>query len=96
MTENLALKKKAWQNNPAVHIDVGSTRYYLGAGRAVDGLKQDLSWDGGHCVASLHGQTTVEWRVDLGDIFSIHHIVKIQYATGNVDWGSVLISFFYI
>nr|XP_022306746.1 uncharacterized protein LOC111113067 [Crassostrea virginica] len=84
--ENLALKKKAWQNNPAVHIDVGSTRYYLGAGRAVDGLKQDLSWDGGHCVASLHGQTTVEWRVDLGDIFSIHHIV-LQYVTGNVEWG---------
>ncbi|XP_078322063.1 uncharacterized protein LOC144621909 [Crassostrea virginica] len=84
--ENLALGKKTWQNSPVVHIDVGSTRYNLGSGRAVDGLKRDLSWNGGHCVASKHSQSTVEWRVDLGEIFSIHHIL-IQYVTGNKEWG---------
>ena len=58
-----------------------------GAERAVDGLYTDLRLDGGQCAASDWRQTA-EWRVDLGGVRSIHHIV-IQYATGNDLWGTV-------
>ena len=58
------------------------------ADRAVDGQYTDLAWDGGQCAASDDSQTTTEWRVDLGGVRSIHHIV-IQYATGNRVWGTV-------
>ena len=43
---------------------------------------------GGDCAVSLYGYNTTEWRLDLGDVLYIHHIV-IQYATQNVDWGTV-------
>ena len=42
----------------------------------------------GECAVSLFGYNSTEWRVDLGDVLYIHHIV-IQYATQNVDWGTV-------
>ncbi|XP_078328494.1 uncharacterized protein LOC144623747 [Crassostrea virginica] len=74
--ENLALHKSAWQNN--------TWRSYT-ADLAVDGQFTDLVWDGGQCAWSDRGQTTAEWRVDLGAVRSIHHIV-IQYATGNIEW----------
>ena len=73
-TENLALHKPTWQS--------GDYRSYTGAERAVDGRYTDLMWYGGQCAVSDDNQTTVEWRVDLGDVRSIHHIV-IQYATDN-------------
>ena len=76
-TENLALKKEAWQSN----------YYYDTADLAVDGLKQNLIWDGGQCAWSLGGRIE-EWRVDLGGILSIHHIF-IQYATDKRVWGTV-------
>ena len=76
-TENLALKKGAWQSN----------YNYIKAELAVDGLKQNLSVDGGQCAWSFGGRIT-EWRVDLGKILSIHHIF-IQYATANKVWGTV-------
>ena len=76
-TENLALKKEAWQNN----------YNYDTADRAVDGLKQNLSWNGGQCAWSLRGRIA-EWRVDLGGILSIHHIF-IQFNTNNRVWGTV-------
>ncbi|XP_078330404.1 uncharacterized protein LOC144624467 [Crassostrea virginica] len=75
--ENLALHQPAWQSSTA-----GS---YAGAERAVDGLYTDLRWRGGQCAESDWDQTTAEWRVDLGGVRSIHHIV-IQYATGNIVW----------
>ena len=60
---------------------------YYEAERAVDGLYTDLSVRGGQCAASV-GRQTAEWRVDLGGVRSIHHIV-IQYMTGNDAWGIV-------
>nr|XP_022305737.1 uncharacterized protein LOC111112507 [Crassostrea virginica] len=74
--ENLALHQPAWQSST-----LGSD----GAERAVDGLYTDLSGYGGQCAASDVGQTTAEWRVDLGAVRSIYHIV-ILYATGNRVW----------
>ena len=53
----------------------------------MDGRYTDLEWDGGQCAASNYEQT-VEWRVGLGAVRSIHHIV-IQYGTGNEVGGTV-------
>ena len=85
-TENLALRKKAWQNNSFYDR---SKYVYLGANRAVDGRKQNLSLEGGQCAVSKGSSPTSEWRVDLGGISSIHHIF-IQYMTNNEVWGNVL------
>nr|XP_022305736.1 uncharacterized protein LOC111112506 isoform X2 [Crassostrea virginica] len=75
--ENLALHQPAWQSS--------TLRSYTGADGAVDGLYTNLSLWGRQCAVSDWDQTTAEWRVDLGGVRSIHHIV-IQYATGNVLW----------
>ncbi|XP_078330371.1 uncharacterized protein LOC144624442 [Crassostrea virginica] len=76
--ENLTLHQPTWQSS--------TYRSYTGAERAVDGQYTDLAWYGRQCAGSELGQTTAEWRVDLGAVRSIHHIV-IQYATGNIVWG---------
>lgn len=39
-------------------------------------------WYGGQCAVSVDGQTTVEWRVDLGAVKNIHHVI-MQYIKGN-------------
>lgn len=90
-TENLALKKKAWQSNLDEFYYEGSDLVYLRADLAVDGRKQNLSLYGGQCARSFTG-LTAEWRVDLQKILSIQRIV-IQYMTDNRVWGAV--SFFY-
>ena len=54
----------------------------------MDGQYTDLELEGGQCAVSGPRQTTAEWRVDLGAVRSIHHIV-IQYGTGNIVWGTV-------
>nr|XP_022309509.1 platelet endothelial aggregation receptor 1-like isoform X2 [Crassostrea virginica] len=74
--ENLAFYKPAWQSDTAVS--------YTGAERAVDGEYTDLGVYGGQCAVSYGGQTA-EWRVDLGGVKYIHHVL-IQYATGNKVW----------
>ncbi|XP_078328062.1 uncharacterized protein LOC111112519 [Crassostrea virginica] len=77
-TENLALHQPAWQSS--------TWRFYTGAERAVDGQYTDLAWYGRQCAVSDDYRTTAEWRVDLGGVRSIHHIV-IQHATDNRVWG---------
>ena len=79
-TENLALRKPAWQSS--------SRDSYSGADRAVDGQYTDLRWWAGQCAESLWGQSTAEWRVDLGGIKNIHHVF-LQYATNNDPWGTL-------
>ena len=53
----------------------------------MDGEYTDLGVYGGQCAVSYGGQTA-EWRVDLGGVKYIHHVL-IQYATGNKVWGIV-------
>lgn len=74
-TENVALNKTAWQTFTHGHFD---------ANLAVDGLKSNLS----QCAAFGYDHNEAEWRVDLGRLFSIHHI-SIQYATDNRKWGAI-------
>lgn len=78
-TENLAVNKRAWQANPSPT--------YGDAHGAVDGSTSDLTLLGGKCaVSKIQGYKTAEWRVDLGDVFSIHHVL-IQYMTESQIWG---------
>ncbi|XP_078328600.1 uncharacterized protein LOC111112278 isoform X2 [Crassostrea virginica] len=44
-----------------------------------------LRWHEEECMASSWELTTVEWRVDLGAVKSIHHVF-IQYMTENLVW----------
>lgn len=78
ITENVALNKPAWQQHTAIQ---------MGADRAVDGQYSDLTGIGGQCAISGYGHQTAEWRVDLGEVHSIHHIF-IQYLTENEKWGT--------
>ncbi|XP_078327834.1 uncharacterized protein LOC144623307 [Crassostrea virginica] len=66
--ENLALHKPTWQ---------GSTYLFYTAEHAVDG-----QYAGGLCAGSNRGQTT-EWRVDLGGVKNIHHVV-IQHDSKSI------------
>ncbi|XP_078330403.1 uncharacterized protein LOC111112506 [Crassostrea virginica] len=78
--ENLALHQPAWQSST-----LRTDSDYYGAERAVDGLYTNLYWSGGQCAMSYYYRSTAEWRVDLGGVRSVHHIV-IQYMTGNEAW----------
>ena len=79
--ENVALNKPAWQDDDIFNFT---------AHRAVDGRKSSLTVYGGDCTNSDLKNTT-EWRVDLENILSIHHIL-IQFATDNKDWGIICIT----
>ena len=86
--ENLALKKSTWQLHSFDNV------HSLGD-RAVDGKRSNLTWAGGECSASAIGESTAEWRVDLGNVLSIHHIF-IQYATNGQEWGEIFYRGLYI
>ena len=58
----------------------------VGSGQSVDGLYSILDAGGNQCTISQSGHMTAEWRVDLGGVFSIHHIF-IQYRTDEIPWG---------
>nr|XP_022306974.1 multiple epidermal growth factor-like domains protein 10 isoform X1 [Crassostrea virginica] len=74
--DNLAFKKSAWQR---------STYLNYWANRAVDGRYTRLDVAGGQCAISGNNKDTAEWRVNLRNIFSIHHIF-IQYMTYGLLW----------
>ena len=81
LVENLALKKPTWQKHPYLEKPWGSNL-------AVDGQYSNLSQYGGQCAISLNRETA-EWRVDLGDMYSIYHI-RLHYAQGMEPWGKVI------
>ena len=76
--ENVALNKPAWQDDYIFNFT---------AHKAVDGRKSTLTVYGEDCVYSDLKNTT-EWRVDLENILSIHHIL-IQFATDGRNWGTI-------
>ena len=89
--ENVALHKSAWQKHPLGNDEPNALL-------AVDGRIKDLSFQGGECVKSGKSKTA-EWRVDLKNVLSIHHIV-MQYSQSKPVWGmycsSIFILLFYI
>ena len=80
--ENVALNKSAWQND---------TDFNYLAHRGVDGRKSSLLVLGEESVTS-HYSVISEWRVDLENVLSIHHIT-IQFATNNKSWSMIVFRF---
>nr|XP_011430630.2 uncharacterized protein LOC105330569 isoform X1 [Crassostrea gigas] len=83
---NVALNKPAYQQNPFKQNDSTGD-----ASNAVDGLKSDLTRNGGQCVVSA-GKETATWWVNLTSIHSIHHIT-IYFMTDNRAWGTSFLGF---
>ena len=86
-TENFALNKPTW---PLHLIPYTSSSVYAQSwtsDKAVEGLKKDLTAFRRQYTISVDYKTTAEWRVDLGDIFSVHHIV-IYYRTEKSKQGN--------
>ena len=71
LTENLASHQPAWLSST-----LRFSRVYYTADLAVDGQYA------GRCALSYAGQTA-EWRVDLGGVKNIHHVV-IQHIGESI------------
>ncbi|XP_056003614.1 uncharacterized protein LOC125663256 [Ostrea edulis] len=78
--DNIAFRKPAQQQYPFC-----TCKGEWGADLAVDGLRSNLSSNGRQCTISADEKQTARWWVDLGGVFSIHHIT-IYYRTDNVAW----------
>lgn len=61
--------------------------------KAVDGLKTNFSYSGGQCAISANNHKTAEWRVNLGDMYSIYNIT-IYTRTENLAWSKYLTQYF--
>lgn len=77
---NIALNKQAYQQYQFL---AGNDKY--DASNTVDGLRSDLSRNGGQCAISAAKQTATLW-VNLTEIHSIHHIT-IYFMTNDNKWG---------
>lgn len=90
---NVALNKPTDQQFP---YKPGDDTY--DSSNAVDGLKADLTLNGGQCVYSEPNRTAT-WWVNLTSIHSIHHIT-IYFMTGTYPWGihfkNVFLNFFWV
>lgn len=76
-TENLALRKPTWEQNPWPNKEAFKTS------NAVDGKYSNSGANGGECTISLDNKTTTaEWGVDLGSVVSIIRI-DIYYRTDS-------------
>lgn len=78
-SENVALNRSAWQ-----YFSYPGRPW--GAERPVDGHKSNLSEWGGQCAISGDAKEA-EWRVDLGNVYRIHHIF-IQHRPDNLQWST--------
>lgn len=87
-TDNIALNKSAYQQNPFFVWDHKISDDTFEASNAVDGLKSDLSALGGQCAISMNKKTTATLWVNLSEVFSIHHIT-IYHRTDNNIWGII-------
>lgn len=86
--ENIARGKQAHQDYPyGGGSNAVITQELIQASNAVDGLKSNLSFWSGQCVASENKEQTATWWVNLASILSIHHIM-IYYNTKNGQWGT--------
>nr|XP_022303551.1 laminin subunit alpha-2-like isoform X2 [Crassostrea virginica] len=81
--ENLALHKPAWQSS--------TFSFNTKAERAVDDRYTDQDLYGGQCAVSGWYQTTAEWRVDLGGVKNVHHVL-LQHSI-VIWWNADFLGF---
>lgn len=77
---NVARNKQTYQQYPFREGDDT-----FDSSNVVDGLRSELTWNGGQCAFS-ESKDTATLRVNLGSIHSIHNTI-IYFMTGNLQWG---------
>uniref|UniRef100_K1R300 Multiple epidermal growth factor-like domains 6 n=1 Tax=Magallana gigas TaxID=29159 RepID=K1R300_MAGGI len=80
LTNIILTIRSAWQLHPYPNSK-------WTAEKALDGLKSDLSANGGQCTVSANYETTAEWKVYLGGLASMDILEKIavRNVTQNVE-----------
>lgn len=83
MAENLALHKTAWQQ-PQTY----ESEFEWEAGLAVDGVTgtDPVTCE---CCSGARGKSTLFWTLDLGEVFTVGHIV-IQGRLGRYSGKTLL------